>query len=147
MPIGAVLAAADGSVLASAHNEVEGSGDPTAHAEMLCLRRAAGAAPGWRMLEATLYVTVEPCAMCAGGALAARLAAIVYGARSPLMGADGSWVSLLGRGQGAQAHPFHPALEVRRGVLAAECQGLMVDFFRARRRGEVLRPRQGRDPV
>lgn len=147
VPIGAVLAAADGSLLASAHNEVEATGDPTAHAEMLCLRRAAGVAPSWRMPAATLYVTVEPCAMCAGGALAARLAAVVYGARSPLMGADGSWVSLLGRGPGAPAHPFHPGLEVRGGVLADECQRLMVEFFRARRRGEVRGPPGAGSPV
>lgn len=147
VPIGAVLAAADGSLLASAHNEVEATGDPTAHAEMLCLRRAAGVAPSWRMPDATLYVTVEPCAMCAGGALAARLAAVVYGARSPLMGADGSWVSLLGRGPGAPAHPFHPGLEVRGGVLADECQRLMVEFFRARRRGEVRGPPGAGSPV
>ncbi|KFM26364.1 tRNA(adenine(34)) deaminase, chloroplastic [Auxenochlorella protothecoides] len=127
VPIGAVLAAADGSLLASAHNEVEATGDPTAHAEMLCLRRAAGVAPSWRMPAATLYVTVEPCAMCAGGALAARLAAVVYGARSPLMGADGSWV--------------------RGGVLADECQRLMVEFFRARRRGEVRGPPGAGSPV
>ena len=110
---------------------------------MLCVRAASGALRGWHELpRATLYVTLEPCAMCAGALLQARVGALVWGARNPLLGADGSWVSLLGDGgltddaEGAAAqrpHAFHPRMVVRRGVLADECGQLMRDFFRSRR--------------
>ena len=93
VPVGAVLVR-DGAVLAAGRNAVEASGDATAHAEMAVLRAAAGTGPGWRLLGATLYATVEPCPMCAGAALLARVGRVVYGARSPLMG-----VSRVVRGQ------------------------------------------------
>jgi tRNA(adenine34) deaminase len=139
VPVGAVLVSGAGEVLASAHNLTEGGADPTAHAEMLCLRRAAGAGAGWRLLESTLYVTLEPCPRCAGAALQARVGALVYGARNPLLGADGSWVSLLPPQEGAveepprRPHPFHPDMRVRRGVLEGECGEVMRAFFRRRR--------------
>jgi tRNA(adenine34) deaminase len=104
------------------------------------VRAASGALRGWHELpRATLYVTLEPCAMCAGALLQARVGALVWGAPNPLLGADGSWVSLLGAQPGGEAapparpHAFNPRLAVRRGVLADECGALMRDFFRARR--------------
>ena len=114
------------------------------------MRAGAAALRGWQALPgATLYVTLEPCAMCAGALLQARVGALVWGARNPLLGADGSWVRLLGEGGDADAapaaadayvappaprpHAFTPRLVVRRGVLAAECGQLMRDFFRERR--------------
>ena len=122
---------------------------------MLCLRAGASALRGWRELPgATLYVTLEPCAMCAGALLQARVGTLVWGAPNKLLGADGSWVSLLGGGeerdrtnmQGdstvcsqpvvaspVRPHAFHPRLAVRRGVLAEPCSELMRDFFRLRR--------------
>ena len=209
VPVGALLVSRDGAtVLAAEGNGVEGAGDATAHAELLCLQRAAAAAgreadsagrgghavcssPSLSATEATttttssnstlwprsatagstLYVTLEPCAMCAGAALLARVGRIVYGARSAGAGADGSWVSLLPRGEEeeddfssssssssstsipfsyppltpplpARPHHSHPTLEVTRGVLAQECGGLLKEFFR-RRRAEGARERGG----
>jgi tRNA(Arg) A34 adenosine deaminase TadA len=81
---------------------VEATRDPTAHAEMLCLRRGAAAVGGWRLLGATLYVTLEPCPMCAGALLQARVDGLVYGARNRLLGADGSWIAMLPRDGGGQ---------------------------------------------
>ncbi|KAL4425533.1 hypothetical protein ABPG75_009549 [Micractinium tetrahymenae] len=101
VPVGAVLVSSQGEVLAAARNETEGAGDPTAHAEMLCLRAAAARAGGWRLLDATLYVTLEPCPMCAGALLQARVGTVVYGARNTLLGADGSWISMLPQGEAA----------------------------------------------
>ncbi|GAB4813126.1 hypothetical protein N2152v2_000172 [Parachlorella kessleri] len=113
VPVGAVLVSEAGEVLAAAHNQVEATGDPTAHAEMLCLRRGAAAAGGWRLLGATLYVTLEPCPMCAGALLQARVGGLVYGARNQLLGADGSWIAMLpreaGSGQGAPEKPGEAA--------------------------------------
>jgi tRNA(adenine34) deaminase len=110
---------------------------------MLCVRAAAAQLRGWHTLPgATLYVTLEPCAMCAGALLQARVGSLVWGAPNTLLGADGSWVRLLGEGHGAEGgaeradvrpHAFHPRIAVRRGVLATECGDLMRDFFRRRR--------------
>lgn len=143
VPVGAVVVSSAGAVLARAHNQVEGSQDPTAHAEVLAMRRAAAATHSWRLGGATLYVTLEPCAMCAGAALNARLDAVVYGARSPLLGAHGSWIPLLpgahsAAGGQSPPHALHPTMHVRSGVLADECQSMMLRFFR-KRRGEKAR--------
>lgn len=99
VPVGAVLVSAQGEVLTAARNETEGAGDPTAHAEMLCIRAAAARAGSWRLLDATLYVTLEPCPMCAGALLQARVGTVVYGARNTLLGADGSWIAMLPQGE------------------------------------------------
>ena len=98
VPVGAVLVRhATGEVLAAHHNSVLVEEDPTAHAELKCIREGARALGTWRRLaETTLYVTLEPCPMCAGGILNARLGAVVWGAPNPLIGADGSWVNLMG---------------------------------------------------
>ena len=139
VPVGALLVL-DGAVLASAHNQCDAQHDPTAHAELLCLRAGCAALGGWQALrEATLYVTLEPCAMCAGALLQARVGTVVWGAPNELLGADGSWVSLLSGGEGVRPHAFSPRVTVRRGVLAEESAGLMRAFFRARR-AEGTRP-------
>jgi tRNA(adenine34) deaminase len=129
VPIGAVLAR-DGEPLAAAGNERELRGDPTAHAEILAIRAAAAALGGWRLPGTTLYVTLEPCAMCAGAIVLARIPAVVFGAADPKAGAAGSVMDVL-------ADPslnHRPA--VTAGVLKAECASLLTDFFAARRSGE-----------
>lgn len=97
VPVGAVLVGPDGDVAAAAHNSTETDRDPTSHAEILCIREAAVKRNGWRLLDSTLYVTLEPCPMCAGALLQARVGAVVYGARNFLLGADGSWIHMLRR--------------------------------------------------
>jgi tRNA(adenine34) deaminase len=126
VPVGAVVVV-DGEVIASGHNERELRGDPTAHAEIIALRAAAAHVGSWRVLDATLYVTLEPCTMCAGAIVLARLPRVVYGTADPKAGAAGSVIDVL-------AEPrFNHRPEVEAGVLQAECAGLLVDFFAARR--------------
>eukprot|EP00793_Prasinoderma_coloniale_P003429 PRCOL_00006665-RA len=169
VPVGAVVVAADGeTVLAGAANAVEATGDPTAHAEVLALRAAAAAcarereanegraddgvkaeararphAGTWRLSDATLYVTLEPCSMCVGACLCARVGRVVWGAPNPTAGAGGGWVDLLGAARGdpaaglsasPRAHGLHPGVASAGGVLGAECAALLRAFFRARRR-------------
>ncbi|KAG2436628.1 hypothetical protein HYH02_011563 [Chlamydomonas schloesseri] len=113
VPVGAVLVAPDGAaVLAAAHNRVHTRRSPLAHAEMLCLAAGAARARAWRLLGTTLYVTLEPCPMCAGALMQARVGRVVYGARQPRLGADGSWVQLFpprrpGRQQQQQQQHHH----------------------------------------
>jgi len=128
VPVGAVLLL-NGELIASAHNEVEGLQDASAHAELLCLRRAAQNLKRWRLLGATLYCTLEPCAMCAGAMYLYRLKRVVWGAPDLRQGAHGSWIDLR-----AANHPIH-ALEVESGLLAVESAQLMKGFFQ-KRRGE-----------
>jgi len=125
-PIGAVLVR-DGELLAAAHNERELRQDPTAHAEILALREAAHALGSWRVLDATLYVTLEPCAMCAGAIVLARVPRVVYGATDPKAGACGSVLDVL-----AEERLNHRP-EVVSGQLAPECGQILSDFFAARR--------------
>jgi tRNA(adenine34) deaminase len=127
VPIGAAVAL-DGELLAAAHNERELRQDPTAHAEILALREAARALGSWRVLGATLYVTLEPCAMCAGAIVLARVPRVVYGASDPKAGACGSVLDVLD-----EARLNHRA-EAVGGLLAPECGQLLSDFFAARRR-------------
>jgi tRNA(adenine34) deaminase len=126
VPIGA-LVARDGEVLAAAGNERELRADPTAHAELLAIRAAAEALGGWRLPGTTLYVTLEPCAMCAGAIVLARIPTVVFGAPDPKAGAAGSVLDILAQ----------PALnhrpEVVTGVLEDECAATLRDFFAARR--------------
>jgi len=126
VPVGAVVAV-DGEVIAAGHNERERRGDPTAHAEIIALRAAAAHVGSWRVLGATLYVTLEPCAMCAGAIVLARIPRVVFGTPDPKAGAAGSVLDVL-----AEPRFNHRPL-VDSGVLAAECAGLLVDFFAARR--------------
>jgi tRNA(adenine34) deaminase len=126
VPIGAVVAR-DGEVLAAAGNERELRGDPTAHAEILAIRSAAEALGGWRLSGTTLYVTLEPCAMCAGAIVLARIPAIVYGAPDPKAGAAGSVLDVLSE----PALNHRPA--VIGGVLEEDCAAMLQGFFAARR--------------
>jgi len=127
VPIGAVVLADDGTVLGAGHNERELLEDPTAHAEILALRQAAAARGSWRVLDATLYVTLEPCAMCAGAIVLSRIPRVVYGCTDPKAGAAGSVLDVL-----AEPRLNHRP-EVVGGVLADECAELLRAFFRARR--------------
>jgi tRNA(adenine34) deaminase len=126
VPIGAAILR-DGRPLALAGNERELRHDPTAHAEILAIRAAAEALGGWRLAGTTLYVTLEPCAMCAGAIVLARIPTVVFGAPDPKAGAAGSVLDVLGE----------PALnhrpEVLGGVMEAESAALLRDFFSARR--------------
>jgi tRNA(adenine34) deaminase len=126
VPIGAVLVRG-GEVVAAAHNERELRQDPTAHAEILALRAAAKAAGSWRVLDAVLYVTLEPCAMCAGAIVLARLPRVVYGASDPKAGACGSVLDVLGERR------LNHRPELAGGLLAHECGALLTGFFASRR--------------
>lgn len=128
VPVGAVVArTTDGTVLAARHNEREVAHDPTAHAEILALRDASQMTGAWRLDGCTLIVTVEPCPMCAGAAVAARLDAVAFGAADPKAGALGSLYQL-----GADPR-FNHELVVVDGVRAHECAALISEFFRSRR--------------
>ena len=134
VPIGAVVVRwSDGAVLAAGHNERELREDPTAHAEVLALRGAAAAQGSWRVLEATLYVTLEPCAMCAGAIVLARIPRVVFGCSDPKAGAAGSVLDVL------DVPEFNHRPQVLGGVLAGECSELLRAFFR-HRRGSRQRP-------
>ncbi|MHB8877362.1 MAG: tRNA adenosine(34) deaminase TadA [Myxococcaceae bacterium] len=126
VPVGAV-AVRDGEVVGAGYNRRETDKDPFAHAELLALSGAAEALGRWRLTGVTLYVTLEPCAMCAGGMVQGRLSRLVFGAFDPKAGAVGSLYDLT-------AEPRHNhRVEVTRGVLAGECGAVLTDFFRARR--------------
>lgn len=126
VPVGAVVAIS-GRVVAMAGNQREELRDPTAHAELLALRDAAITLGTWRLTEATLYVTLEPCPMCAGALVAARVGRLVFGAPDPKAGACGSLYNLC-------ADPrLNHELPIRAGVLAGECSDLLSSWFAARR--------------
>ena len=127
VPIGAVVVR-DGEVIARRHNERERTGDPTAHAEVLALRDAAAVVGHWRLLDCTLYVTLEPCVMCAGALVNARIGRVVYGATDPKAGAMESLYHVCADERLNHRPP------VDRGVLADECGALLKAFFAARRR-------------
>jgi tRNA(adenine34) deaminase len=128
VPVGAVVVVG-GSIVASRHNERERTADPTAHAEMLALRDAAASVGGWRLTDATLIVTLEPCPMCAGALLAARVGRLVYGASDPRAGACGTLYNLC-------ADPrLNHEIQVTAGVDAAVCGALLSEFFAQKRTG------------
>ncbi len=124
--VGAVVVR-DGEVIGAGHNERELREDPTAHAEVLALREAAAHLGSWRVLESVLYVTLEPCAMCAGAIILARVPRVVFGTIDPKAGAAGSVIDLLDQPK------LNHRPDVSRGLLAEECAALLVDFFRSRR--------------
>jgi len=126
VPVGAVVVV-DGVVVAAAHNLRETTADPTAHAEVLALRAAGDALGTWRLGDATLYVTLEPCAMCAGAAVSARLGRLVFGAADPKAGAVGSLYNL------AADPRLNHEIPWTSGVRAAECAELLEAFFSPRR--------------
>jgi tRNA(adenine34) deaminase len=129
VPVGAVLSDEDGKILARAHNMPISLCDPTAHAEILVLRTAASHLGNYRLTKSTLVVTIEPCLMCMGAALNARIGRLVFGAPDPKSGAAGSLYRL-----GDDSRLNH-RIEVLSGVMESECTGLMQAFFRARRAG------------
>jgi tRNA(adenine34) deaminase len=126
VPVGA-LVVRDGEVIGAGHNERELRSDPTAHAEMLALREAARTLESWRVLDSVLYVTLEPCAMCAGAMVLARVPRVIYGATDPKAGAAGSVIDVLGEPR------FNHRPDVAGGLLAAECGALLTGFFGSRR--------------
>jgi tRNA(adenine34) deaminase len=126
VPVGCVIAR-DQEVIAAAPNERELRGDPTAHAEILALREASQAVQGWRLSDAVVYVTLEPCAMCAGALVLARVPRVVYGAVDPKAGAAGSVLNVL-----AEPRLNHRP-EVAGGLLADESAALLREFFASRR--------------
>jgi tRNA(adenine34) deaminase len=128
VPIGCVIVR-HGQVIGRGHNERERLEDPTAHAEILALRQAAAHDGSWRVLDATLYVTLEPCAMCAGAIVLARVPRVVFGCTDPKAGAAGSVLDVL-----AEPRLNHRP-EVVAGVREAECAELLRAFFRVRRGG------------
>jgi tRNA(adenine34) deaminase len=127
VPVGAVLVAADGRVTGRGRNRREAAHDPTHHAEIEAIREAAGWLGSWRLDGATLYATLEPCAMCAGAAVNARVSRIVFGCPDPKGGYCGS-IGNIPREERLNHRP-----EVRGGVLAEECGAILKDFFRAKR--------------
>jgi tRNA(adenine34) deaminase len=129
VPVGALVLDANAAVLGRGHNVRERDGDPTGHAELVALRRAAEALGGWRLAGCTLVVTLEPCSMCAGAVVLSRLDRLVFGAFDPKAGAAGSLWDLV-RDRRLNHRP-----EVLGGVLAKECTTLLDDFFARQRLG------------
>jgi tRNA(adenine34) deaminase len=126
VPIGAVVVQG-GEVIGAGHNERELRADPTAHAEMIALREAARALGSWRILDSVMYVTLEPCAMCAGAIVLARLPRVVFGATDPKAGAAGSVFNVL------EEPRLNHRPQVESGLLAEECADLLRAFFAPRR--------------
>lgn len=128
VPIGAVVVGADGTVLAATGNRREADEDPTAHAEILALREAARATGRWNLTGCTLYVTLEPCTMCAGAIVLARIQRVVVGAMDPKAGATGSLYDLV------REPRLNHRVELTKGTREQECGDLLREFFRARRK-------------
>ena len=126
VPIGAVVVH-EGEVIGAGRNERELRQDPTAHAEMIALREASRALSSWRLMDAVLYITLEPCAMCAGAIVLARVSRVVFGATDPKAGAAGSVLDVLGEPR------LNHRPEVAAGLLADESAGLLREFFASRR--------------
>jgi tRNA(adenine34) deaminase len=127
VPVGAVLVSENGEILSAAHNQTIKLVDPTAHAEILSLRKAALDMNNYRLLNTTLYVTVEPCIMCMGAIVHARISRVVFGATDPKWGAAGSLYNY------AEDDRLNHRVEITAGVRAEDCRRLMQDFFRAKR--------------
>jgi tRNA(adenine34) deaminase len=129
VPIGAVVVY-DGEIIGRGHNLRETSNDPTTHAEMIAIRMAAEKIGHWRLLDTTLYVTLEPCVMCMGAIILARIPRLVYACRDPRAGAVGSIYDF------AQDERFNHKVEVTEGVLGEDCSQLLSGFFLALRAGK-----------
>ncbi|CAB4890560.1 unannotated protein [freshwater metagenome] len=126
VPVGAVVVDGDGQIIARGRNQRELTGDPTAHAEVVALREAAARRDTWHLDDVTLVVTLEPCAMCAGAILAARVPRVIFGAWDDKAGAAGSVYDLL------RDRRLPQRADVTGGLLAAECASLLTEFFRGR---------------
>ncbi len=127
VPIGAVLVAENGEVLSAAHNQVIKLADPTAHAEILALREAAFNLNNYRLLNTSLFVTVEPCIMCMGAIVHARVTRVIWGANDPKWGAAGSLYNF------SEDDRLNHRVEIIKGVCEENCRRLIQDFFRAKR--------------
>ncbi|MGH7730866.1 MAG: tRNA adenosine(34) deaminase TadA [Candidatus Eiseniibacteriota bacterium] len=127
VPVGCVVVH-EGTVIGRGHNQVEGLQDATAHAEILAIGAASNALRSWRLSECTLYVTLEPCAMCAGAMVLARVGRLVYGAADPKAGACGSVLDVIGEPR------LNHRVEVTAGVLSEECGEVLRTFFARKRR-------------
>lgn len=127
IPVGAVLIGADNALLGEGWNQVLQAHDPSAHAEIVALRSAANHVQNHRLLNATLYVTLEPCCMCAGALVHARIKRLVFATRDIKAGAAGSIYNLL------QGHPLNHSVQIDEGHLQEECAALLSDFFREKR--------------
>jgi tRNA(adenine34) deaminase len=127
VPVGAVVVR-DGIVISRGHNLRESRNDPTAHAELVAIKKAAKKMGSWRLTGCTLYVTLEPCPMCAGAMVNSRISRVVYGCADPKAGACGTLMNL------AQDGRLNHRLELSGGVLSDECAGLLRDFFRKKRK-------------
>ena len=127
VPVGAVLATQEGEIVARAHNQPIALNDPSAHAEILVMRKAGLALENYRLTNTILVVTIEPCLMCMGAALHARIAQVVFGAADPKAGAAGSVYNL------AADERLNHRIEVTPGIMENECRTLMQNFFKARR--------------
>lgn len=132
VPVGACVVSGDGQLLALAGNRTRIDCDPTAHAEIVALREAARRAANYRLTDAVMYATIEPCAMCAGALIQARVRRLVYGARDERAGAIHTQFGI-----GATGSLNHQ-MEITSGVLEMECRAIMQEFFRARRTKEVM---------
>ncbi len=126
VPVGAVVVC-NGNVVARAYNRNRADNDPTAHAEILALRQAGAAVGNYRLLDCEMFVTIEPCAMCSGALVHARVKRLVYGADDPKAGAVTSVMQVLNHSQ------LNHRTEIKRGVLASRCMDLLQDFFRRKR--------------
>ncbi len=133
VPVGCVIVR-EGQVIARAHNQREQLGDPTAHAEMVALTQAAATVGNWRLEDAILYVTLEPCAMCAGAMVLARVKRLVFGALDPKAGACGSLYNIVSDSR------LNHSLEVVQGPLVEACGAILKDFFKKKRRGSGGNP-------
>ncbi|MCC8165427.1 MAG: tRNA adenosine(34) deaminase TadA [Planctomycetes bacterium] len=131
VPVGAVIYHRD-RLIARAHNQRETLQDPTAHAEILAITQAASALGSWRLEECTMYVTLEPCSMCAGALVLSRIPRLVFGARDPKAGACGSVLDILACEQ------LNHTVHVVPGVMADQCGQILTEFFRERRRDRRL---------
>jgi len=134
VPVGAVIVRA-GKIIARAHNQVELLKDATAHAEMLALTQAEAAVGDWRLTECDLYVTKEPCAMCAGALVHTRIRRVIFGCTDPVAGAAGSVMNLL------QMPALNHRCDIASGVLQEECATILQDFFRKRRNEQIETPK------
>ena len=131
VPIGAIIVH-DGEIVGRGHNLRETSNDPTTHAEMVAIRQAAERIGHWRLLDTTLYVTLEPCVMCMGAIILARIPRIIYGCRDPRAGACGSIYDF------SRDERFNHRVDVWEGVLGDECSEMLRDFFRKLRAGKKM---------
>jgi len=132
VPVGAVIVN-NGKIIGTGYNQRETLKDPTAHAEIIAIRQASENLGGWRLLDSTMYVTLEPCAMCAGAIVNSRIKRVVIGAMDPKRGCCGSVMNLL------MNEHFNHKVEITYGVLEEECSNLIKDFFKNLREGKMER--------